>query len=124
MKARGREHDERGRDFFERIIHDAGAFGEENVEEIDEEWAEFEKALHDFRERRLSTTSMEIQQPRRRERRAKTQTFYPCPASFSEPDQYEGYSSDDDCSSSDGDGFKNTLVRKIFARFLPGMRCM
>lgn len=49
MKERGREHDgremERNRDFFERIIHDAGEFGEENVEEIDEEWAEFEKVL-------------------------------------------------------------------------------
>lgn len=47
MKDRG--HDEReierGRDFFERIIHDAGEFGEENVDEIDEEWAEFEKVL-------------------------------------------------------------------------------
>lgn len=109
MKDRGREHDERGRDFFERIIHDAGAFGEENVEEIDEEWAEFERVLRDFRERRNSTTSMEIQ-PRRRERRAKNQTFYPCPASFSEPDPYE-YSSDDEDASCDSDGFKNTLVR-------------
>lgn len=49
MKDRGREHDgreiERGRDFFERIIHDAGEFGEENVDEIDAEWAQFEKAL-------------------------------------------------------------------------------
>lgn len=49
MKDRGRGHDEReierGRDFFERIIHDAGEFGEENVDEIDAEWAEFEKAL-------------------------------------------------------------------------------
>lgn len=105
MKDRGREHDERGRDFFERIIHDAGAFGEENVEEIDEEWAAFEKVLRDFRERRLSNTSMDTPQPRRRERRAKNQAFYPCPASFSEPDQYE-YSSDDE-----EDGFKNTLVR-------------
>jgi hypothetical protein len=47
MKDRG--HDEReierGRDFFERIIHDAGEFGEENVDEIDAEWAEFEKVL-------------------------------------------------------------------------------
>lgn len=61
----------------------------------------------------MSTTSMDIQQPRRRERRHKNQTFYPCPASFSEPDQYE-YSSDDDESSYDGDGFKNTLVSQVF----------
>lgn len=56
---------------------------------------------------------MEIQKPRRRERRGKNQTFYPLPASFSEADQYE-YSSDDEDGSSydgDGDGFKNTLVR-------------
>lgn len=49
MKNRGREHDERelerGRDFFERIIHDAGEFGEENVDEIDKEWAEFESFM-------------------------------------------------------------------------------
>jgi hypothetical protein len=47
MKDRG--HDEReierGRDFFERIIHDAGEFGEENVDEIDAEWEAFEKVL-------------------------------------------------------------------------------
>lgn len=70
-----------------------------------------------MRDRRLSTTSMDIQQPRKREKRHKNQTFYPCPASFSEPDQYDGYSnnsssSDDDTSTScDGDGYKNTLVR-------------
>lgn len=33
------------RDFFERIIHDAGEFGEENVDEIDKEWAEFESFM-------------------------------------------------------------------------------
>lgn len=58
----------------------------------------------------MSSTSMEIQKPRRRERRAKNQTFYPLPASFSEADQYD-YSSDDEESSCDGDGYKNTLVR-------------
>lgn len=36
---------DRGRDFFERIIHDAGEFGEENVDEIDKEWAEFESFM-------------------------------------------------------------------------------
>lgn len=45
MKDRGHVEHERGRDFFERIIHDGGEFGEENVDEIDAEWAEFEKAL-------------------------------------------------------------------------------
>lgn len=61
MKERGREHNgrdhngrehtererERNLDFFERIIHyaDAGEFGEENVQQIDEEWAEFERVL-------------------------------------------------------------------------------
>lgn len=41
----GHEHDDRGRDFLERIIHDAGEFGEENVEQVDREWAEFEKFM-------------------------------------------------------------------------------
>ena len=54
MKDRGRENDgrqmERNRDFLERtslsrVFHDAGEFGEENVQEIDEEWAEFERVL-------------------------------------------------------------------------------
>lgn len=57
MKDRGRDRDrdrdrdrerererERGRDFLESIIHDA-EFGEENVEQVDEEWADFEKVL-------------------------------------------------------------------------------
>lgn len=54
---------------------------------------------------------MDTPQPRRRERRVNRQTFYPCPQSFSEPDQYE-YSecSSDDESSYEGDGYKTTLV--------------
>lgn len=67
----------------------------------------------DFRERRLSTTSMEIEQPRRRERRVNRQTFYPLPSSFSEPDNYEYSSDEDDTTSIDSDGYKNTLVRKL-----------
>lgn len=55
---------------------------------------------------------MDAPQPRRRERRVNRQTFYPCPASFSEPDQYEYEEySDDDSSCYDEDGYKNTLVR-------------
>lgn len=114
MKARGRDHDERelerGRDFFERIIHDAGAFGEENVHEVDEEWAEFEKALQDFRDRRLSATSDEKPQ-KKKQKRVKKQAFYPSPASFSEADQYEYSSDDEDESVYDADGYKTTLVR-------------
>lgn len=57
---------------------------------------------------------MDIKQPKKREKRHKNQAFYPCPASFSEADQYDGYStastSDDDSSSYDTDGYKNTLV--------------
>lgn len=45
MKDREERELERGRDFFERIIHDAGEFGEENVDEIDKEWAEFESFM-------------------------------------------------------------------------------
>lgn len=40
-----RNERERGREFLERIIHDAGEFGEENVDEIDKEWAEFESFM-------------------------------------------------------------------------------
>lgn len=53
--------------------------------------------------------------PKRREKRKKTQTFYPSPQSFSEADQYE-YSSEEeeDDSSYDGD-FKKTLVRNLLS---------
>lgn len=52
-------------------------------------------------------------QPKRREKRKKTQTFYPSPQSFSEADQYEYSSEDeDDESSYDGD-FKKTLVSSL-----------
>lgn len=46
MKDRGHNEREieRGREFFERIIH-SGEFGEENVDEVDEEWEEFERVL-------------------------------------------------------------------------------
>lgn len=53
---------------------------------------------------------MEIEQPRRRERRVNRQTFYPLPSSFSEPDNYEYSSDEDDSASIDSDGYKNTLV--------------
>lgn len=53
-------------------------------------------------------------QPKRREKRKKTQTFYPSPQSFSEADQYEYSSEDeDDDSSYDGD-FKKTLVSSLY----------
>lgn len=45
MKDRDERELGRGREFFERIIHDAGEFGEENVDEIDKEWAEFESFM-------------------------------------------------------------------------------
>jgi hypothetical protein len=73
-------------------------------------------SLRDYRERRSSTTSMEIQQPKRREKRVNRQTFYPLPSSFSEPDNYE-YSEDgseEDSSSLDGDVYNNTLVSNQF----------
>lgn len=60
---------------------------------------------------------MEIQQPRRRERRVNRQTFYPLPSSFSEPDNYSEYtessSDEEDSGSIDSDGYKNTLVRYL-----------
>lgn len=68
----------------------------------------------DYRERRGSATSMDIQ-PKRREKKKKTQTFYPSPQSFSEADQYEYSSEDeDDDSSYDGD-FKKTLVSPLLS---------
>lgn len=33
------------RKILERIMHDAGEFGEENVDEIDKEWEEFESFM-------------------------------------------------------------------------------
>lgn len=47
MKDRGGRdhHNHQASDFLERIIHDAGEFGEDNVEQVDEEWAEFERVL-------------------------------------------------------------------------------
>lgn len=63
----------------------------------------------DYRERRGSATSMDIQ-PKRREKKKKTQTFYPSPQSFSEADQYEYSSEDEDDDSSFEGDFKKTLV--------------
>lgn len=53
----------------------------------------------------MSTTSMDIPPPRK-QRRHRAQTFYPCPPSVSEADQYD-YSDDE---STDGDGILKTFV--------------
>jgi hypothetical protein len=42
-----RVQSDRDRAFFERIIHD----GEENVEQIDDDWADFERLYRYFHER-------------------------------------------------------------------------
>ncbi|XP_054739550.1 chloride channel protein 2 isoform X5 [Anastrepha obliqua] len=80
-------------------------FGEENVEAVDSEWADFEKFLRQFRQRRNSTTSMEEELRRvPKQPKIKSQAFYPCP-----PPADHGQDSD---SSDDDDpfGYIDTLM--------------
>lgn len=63
----------------ERVMHDE-EFGEENVEQVDQEWAAFERVLREFRERRLLNASIDnLQKKPKKSRRVKTQVMYPCP---------------------------------------------
>lgn len=88
----------------ERIIHDE-EFGEENVELVDSEWADFEKFIRQLRQRRNSNISMEVELRHvPRHPKVKSQAFYPCP-----PPAENGPDSD---SSDDDDpfGYIDTLV--------------
>ncbi|KAH8337234.1 hypothetical protein KR059_003784 [Drosophila kikkawai] len=63
----------------ERIIHDE-EFGEENVELVDSEWADFEKFICQLRKRRSSAMSMEEELRHvQRQPKIKSHAFYPCP---------------------------------------------
>ncbi|XP_039491280.1 chloride channel protein 2 isoform X6 [Drosophila santomea] len=63
----------------ERIIHDE-EFGEENVELVDSEWADFEKFICQLRKRRNSAMSMEEELRHvQRHPKIKSHAFYPCP---------------------------------------------
>ncbi|XP_064547947.1 chloride channel protein 2 isoform X5 [Drosophila montana] len=89
----------------ERIIHDE-EFGEENVELVDSEWADFEKFIRQLRQRRNSNISMEaeLRHVPRHHPKVKSQAFYPCP-----PPAENGPDSD---SSDDDDpfGYIDTLM--------------
>uniref|UniRef100_A0A1A9V008 Uncharacterized protein n=1 Tax=Glossina austeni TaxID=7395 RepID=A0A1A9V008_GLOAU len=88
----------------ERVIHDE-EFGEENVELVDSEWADFEKFILQLRQRRVSAITMEEElRHTPRQTRVKSHAFYPCP-----PPADHGQDSD---SSSDEDpfGYIDTLV--------------
>lgn len=119
----------------ERVIHDE-EFGEENVEQVDEEWAEFERVLHEYRERRLLNAANEnMNKKGKKKRKKKTQTFYPCPPpSFSEADNDESDYTDEETEvDSSEDGFVTTLVSvqfetifcmRLFELFVSLISCM
>lgn len=106
-RGRDRQRDRnRDRKNVERNAPDV-QFGDENVDVVDSEWADYEKFISSFRRRRISVHSME-EELRRPQRPAKVQSqaFYPCP-----PPTEHGR--DSDSSSSDEDdpfGYMDTLV--------------
>ncbi|XP_046804457.1 chloride channel protein 2 isoform X5 [Lucilia cuprina] len=103
-RERERERD-RMQKHVERIIHDE-EFGEENVEQVDSEWADFEKFIHQLRQRRSSTTSMEEElRHAQRQPRIKSQAFYPCP-----PPAEHGRDSDSSSDDDDSFGYLDTAM--------------
>ncbi|XP_067615143.1 chloride channel protein 2 isoform X4 [Eurosta solidaginis] len=81
-------------------------FGEENLEAVDSEWADFEKFLRQFRQRRNSTTSMEEELRRvQKQPKIKSQAFYPCP-----PPADHGRDSDSSSDDDDPFGYIDTLM--------------
>lgn len=103
-----RDRNGKAKQQVERIIHDE-EFGEENVELVDSEWADFEKFIRQLRQRRTSNISMEAELRHvQRHPKVKSQAFYPCP-----PPAENGPDSD----SSDEDdpfGYIDTLVSEEF----------
>ncbi|KAH8243182.1 hypothetical protein KR032_005241 [Drosophila birchii] len=88
----------------ERIIHDE-EFGEENVELVDSEWADFEKFICQLRKRRSSNISMEEELRHvQRQPKIKSHAFYPCPPPAE--NARDSDSSDDD----DPIGYIDTLM--------------
>ncbi|XP_030373588.1 chloride channel protein 2 isoform X2 [Scaptodrosophila lebanonensis] len=95
----------RERNKQERIIHDE-EFGEENVELVDSEWADFEKFIRQLRQRRTSTISMEEELRHvQKHPKIKSQTFYPCP-----PPAENGGDSDTSDDDDDPFGYIDTLM--------------
>ncbi|KAJ6639380.1 Chloride channel protein 2 [Pseudolycoriella hygida] len=77
----------------------------ENVELVDSEWADFERALREFRERRISNVSMEKLHHRpKKNRRVRPQAFYPCP-----PPTAAELDKDDSSDEDDPFGYIDTL---------------
>lgn len=92
----------------QREPHYDEEFGEENVEVVDSEWADFEKFLRQFRQRRNSTISMEEELRRvSKQPKIKSQAFYPCP-----PPADHGRDSDSSSDDDDPFGYIDTLVSK------------
>ncbi|CAD6991114.1 unnamed protein product [Ceratitis capitata] len=88
-------------------------FGEENVEVVDSEWADFEKFLRQFRQRRNSAISMEEELRRvQKQPKIKSQAFYPCP-----PPGDHGRDSDSSSDDDDPFGYIDTLVSKNESMF-------
>lgn len=110
-RERNRERDG-GQNHVERIIHDE-EFGEENVEQVDSEWADFEKFIRELRQRRTSTISMEEELRHvPRQSRVKSQAFYPCP-----PPAEHGRDSESSSDDDDPFGYIDTLVSIIITIF-------
>ena len=104
-RERNRERDRLKEQVEQRIIHDE-EFGEENVEQVDSEWADFEKFIRELRQRRSSTTSMEEELRHvQRQPRIKSQAFYPCP-----PPAEHGRDSDSSSDDDDPFGYIDTIV--------------
>ncbi|KAH8358432.1 hypothetical protein KR093_000226 [Drosophila rubida] len=102
-----RDRNGKAKQQVERIIHDE-EFGEENVELVDSEWADFEKFIRQLRQRRSSNISMEVElRHSQRHPKVKSQAFYPCP-----PPTENGPDSDSSSSSDDDDpfGYIDTLM--------------
>lgn len=104
-----RDRNGKAKQQVERIIHDE-EFGEENVELVDSEWADFEKFIRQLRQRRTSNISMEAELRHvQRHPKVKSQAFYPCP-----PPAENGPDSDSSDEDDDPFGYIDTLVSEEF----------
>ncbi|KAH8312287.1 hypothetical protein KR044_010084 [Drosophila immigrans] len=100
-----RDRNGKAKQQVERIIHDE-EFGEENVELVDSEWADFEKFIRQLRQRRSSNISMEVELRHvQRHPKVKSQAFYPCP-----PPTENGPDSDSSSDDDDPFGYIDTLM--------------
>uniref|UniRef100_A0A182LVM3 Uncharacterized protein n=1 Tax=Anopheles culicifacies TaxID=139723 RepID=A0A182LVM3_9DIPT len=123
-------------ELIERIYHDE-EFGEENVEQVDEEWANFERVLskrlrltftltvcfgtdveREFRERHLLNAAKDnMPRQKKSSRKRRAQAFYPMPMpsmSDTVDQDSNSVSSSDEASDMDEDGYIRTLVSTVF----------